>query len=103
MSAQPVEPIPLPRVSGPHRERALAPARKQRAIELRMQGLNYQQFADELSYANRAVARVLPWLRLQQRECEGQKRRSRRGCTGGQPNAGWGKAGQSGPRELARI
>ena len=51
MSAQETE--PLPRVNGRHRDKALARARKQRAIELKMQGLSYQQIADEMGYASR--------------------------------------------------
>jgi transposase-like protein len=43
---------PLPRVSGRHRNKALASARKKRAIELRTQGLTYQAIADEMGYAN---------------------------------------------------
>ena len=55
MTALAVEPIALPRVNGRHRDRALASARKLRAIELKMQGLNYQQIADELGYTNRGT------------------------------------------------
>jgi transposase-like protein len=52
MSAYPVErPLP-PRVNGRHQDKALARARKTRAIELRMQGMTYQQIADEMGYKN---------------------------------------------------
>jgi len=47
MTAQMAETV-LPRVSGRHRDRALASARKCRAIQLKLQGLTYQQIADEL-------------------------------------------------------
>jgi len=53
MSAQAAE--PLPRVNGRHRDKALAAARKQRAIQLKMQGLSYQQIADEMGYASRGT------------------------------------------------
>jgi len=45
----------LPRVSGRHRDRALASARKCRAIQLKLQGLTYQQIADELGYTSRGT------------------------------------------------
>lgn len=45
----------LPRVEGRHRNRALAAARRARAIELRAQGWTYEQIADELGYANRGT------------------------------------------------
>ncbi len=48
-------PAALPAVSGRHRNKALATARKTRAIELKLQGLTYQQVADELGYANRGT------------------------------------------------
>jgi hypothetical protein len=40
-------------VSGRHRDKALAAARKVKAIELRLRGLSYQEIANELGYANR--------------------------------------------------
>ncbi|MGO4341552.1 helix-turn-helix domain-containing protein [Pedococcus sp. 2YAF34] len=50
----------LPRVDGRHRNRALAAARRTRAIELRAQGLTYEQIAEELGYANRGtVCRIV--------------------------------------------
>ena len=45
----------LPQVSGRHRNRALASARRARAVELVAQGYTYQQAADELGYANRGT------------------------------------------------
>jgi hypothetical protein len=45
----------LPRVEGRHRNRALAAARRARAIELRTQGCTYDQIAEELGYANRGT------------------------------------------------
>lgn len=52
MTASPVERLLPPRVNGRHQDKALARARKIRAVELRMQGLTYQQIADEMGYAN---------------------------------------------------
>jgi transposase-like protein len=43
----------LPRVTGRHRNTALARARKARCVELVTQGRTYQQVAIELGYANR--------------------------------------------------
>ncbi len=43
----------LPRVSRRHRNRALAQARKAKAIQLRTAGYTYQAIADQLGYANR--------------------------------------------------
>lgn len=45
----------LPRVEGRHRNRALAAARRARAVELRTQGLTYEDIARELGYANRGT------------------------------------------------
>ena len=55
MTAQPLETVVLPRVSGRHRDQALASARKCRAIQLKLQGLTYQQIADELGYTSRGT------------------------------------------------
>jgi len=41
--------------AGRHRDRALASARKCRAIQLKLQGLTYQQIADELGYTSRGT------------------------------------------------
>ena len=54
MIAQTLE--PLPRVNGRHRDKALAWARKLRAIDLRMQGLTYEAIAREMGYRSRAPA-----------------------------------------------
>ena len=48
-------PATLPPVTGQHRNRALAAARRARAVELATQGMTYQQIADELGYANRGT------------------------------------------------
>ena len=45
----------LPRVRGQHRNKALAAARRVRAVELRTTGLTYDQIAAELGYANRGT------------------------------------------------
>ncbi|KRE41042.1 helix-turn-helix domain-containing protein [Knoellia sp. Soil729] len=45
----------IPRVDGRHRNRALAAARRTRAVELRCQGWTYEAIADELGYASRAT------------------------------------------------
>ena len=45
----------LPRVNGRHRNRALAAARRVRAVELRTAGRTYDQIATELGYANRGT------------------------------------------------
>jgi hypothetical protein len=47
--------VALPRVEGRHRNRALAAARRTRAIELRAQGWTYEQIAEERGYANRGT------------------------------------------------
>ena len=45
----------LPPVHGQHRNRALAAARRARAVELRTTGLTYDQIAMELGYADRGT------------------------------------------------
>ena len=45
----------LPRVSGRHRNKALAAARRTRAVELRCEGWTYEAIAEELGYASRAT------------------------------------------------
>src|SRR5664280_1379508 len=66
----------LPRVNGQHRNRALAAARRARAVELRTAGLTYDQIAIELGYANRGtVYRVVSEaLRAQTLEAVGELR-----------------------------
>ncbi|WP_432559264.1 hypothetical protein [Granulicoccus sp. GXG6511] len=50
----------VPRVTGRHHNRALAQARRAKAVELRMAGKTYQQIADLLGYANKGtVHRIL--------------------------------------------
>ena len=46
----------LPRVCGRHRDRALAAARRARAVELKTAGLTYEQVARELGYTSRGTA-----------------------------------------------
>ena len=46
-------PEAIPRVSGRHRNRALASVRRSKAIELKAKGLTYQQVADQLGDAHR--------------------------------------------------
>src|SRR4051794_37171455 len=48
-------PAVLPRVSGRHRNRALAAARQARAVELATDGHTYQEIADQLGYKNRGT------------------------------------------------
>ncbi|MGO4600088.1 hypothetical protein [Terrabacter sp. 2RAF25] len=60
----------LPPVRGRHRNRALAAARRARAVELRTQGWTYQAIADELGYAGRAPVWRLVQSALQSRTAE---------------------------------
>ena len=46
----------LPRVHGRHRNRALDPARRVRAVELKTAGYTYAQVAQELGYTSRGTA-----------------------------------------------
>ena len=46
----------LPRVHGRHRDRALAAARRVKAVELKTAGLTYAQVAQELGYSSRGTA-----------------------------------------------
>jgi hypothetical protein len=66
----------LPPVHGQHRNRALAAARRARAVELRTTGLTYDQIAIEFGYANRGtVYRVVSEaLRAQTLEAVGELR-----------------------------
>jgi transposase-like protein len=43
----------LPKVTGRHRNRALAAERRSRAVELALTGSSYRAIADQLGYANR--------------------------------------------------
>lgn len=47
--------IALPAVTGQHRNRALATARRAEAVRLRTQGLSYEQIATRLGYSNRGT------------------------------------------------
>ena len=47
--------VELPKVHGRHRNKALAAARRVRAVELRTQGLTYEQIVVKLGYANRGT------------------------------------------------
>lgn len=48
--------VELPRVHGRHGNRALAAARRVKAVELKTAGLTYQQVATELGYTSRGTA-----------------------------------------------
>lgn len=60
----------LPRVEGRHRNRALATARRARAIELRTEGWTYDAIAVELGYANRGTVCHIVNSALEARETE---------------------------------
>jgi hypothetical protein len=66
----------LPPVHGQHRNRALAAARRARAVELRTAGLTYDRIATELGYANRGTVYhvVSQALRAQTLEAVGELR-----------------------------
>lgn len=66
----------LPKVSGRHRNLALAAARRVRAVELKTAGLTYEQVADELGYTSRGTAYnvVAKALREQTTEAVGSLR-----------------------------
>jgi hypothetical protein len=66
----------LPPVQGQHRNRALAAARRAKAVELRTAGLTYDQIATDLGYANRGtVYRVVAEaLKAQTLEAVGELR-----------------------------
>ena len=51
--------VDLPRVSGRHRNRALASARRAHAIRLVTEGKTYQQVADQMGYSNRGTVHRL--------------------------------------------
>ena len=61
----------LPVVDGRHRNRALAAARRTRAVELRTQGWTYEQIADELGYANRGTVYAIVRKALAAQEADG--------------------------------
>ena len=62
----------LPRVHGQHSNRALAAARRARAIELRTTGLTYDQIATELGCANRGTVCHVVSEALKTQTAEGQ-------------------------------
>ena len=66
----------LPPVRGQHRNRALAAARRARAVMLRTQGLTYDQIATELGYASRGTVYhvVSEALKAQTAEAVGELR-----------------------------
>jgi|ERR1019366_2231240 hypothetical protein len=66
----------LPPVHGQHRNRALAAARRAKAVELRTAGLTYDRIATELGYANRGTVYcvVSQALRAQTLEAVGELR-----------------------------
>nr|WP_281286075.1 helix-turn-helix domain-containing protein [Lapillicoccus jejuensis] len=51
--------VDLPRVTGRHRNRSLASARRAEAIRLRMEGKTYQQIAEQLGYRHRGTVQRL--------------------------------------------
>ena len=60
----------IPRVTGRHRNRALAAERRSRAVEMALTGSSYQAIADELGYANRGTVYRLVKNALEDREVE---------------------------------
>jgi outer membrane PBP1 activator LpoA protein len=48
--------VELPKVNGRHRNKALAAARRVRAVELKAAGYTYSQVANELGYTSRGTA-----------------------------------------------
>jgi hypothetical protein len=60
----------LPRVSGRHRNTALAMARAARCVELVTQGSTYQEVADELGYASRGSVYAIVKKALKQHVAE---------------------------------
>jgi transposase-like protein len=64
----------LPRVDGRHRNKALAAARRNRAVELRTQGWTYRDIAAELGYANPGTVYAIVRQALANQEAEGVER-----------------------------
>jgi hypothetical protein len=60
----------LPRVSGRHRNKALAAARRTRAVELRCQGWTYEAIAEELGYASRGTVYTVVHTALAAQEAD---------------------------------
>ena len=62
--------LDIPKVTGRHRNRALAAERRSRAVEMALTGSSYQAIADELGYANRGTVYRLVKNALEDREVE---------------------------------
>jgi hypothetical protein len=60
----------IPKVTGRHRNRALAAERRSRAVEMALTGSSYQAIADELGYANRGTVYRLVKNALEDRAVE---------------------------------
>lgn len=64
-----MEAVPaIPKVTGRHRNRALATERRRRAVELALGGATYEQIAAEMGYANRGTVYRLVQQALRSRE-----------------------------------
>src|SRR3954453_6371409 len=62
--------VDIPKVTGRHRNRALAAERRSRAVEMALTGSSYQAIADELGYANRGTVYRLVKNALEDRQVE---------------------------------
>lgn len=51
--------LDVPKVSGRHRNRAVAAQRRLKAVQMVAEGLSYRQVADELGYANKGTVHRL--------------------------------------------
>lgn len=60
----------IPKVTGRHRNRALAAERRRRAVELALRGTTYEQIAAALGYANRGTVYRIVKNALADREVE---------------------------------
>src|SRR4051794_26873542 len=60
----------IPKVTGRHRNRALAAERRSRAVEMALTGSTYQAIADELGSANRGTVYRLVKNALEDRQVE---------------------------------
>ena len=61
----------IPKVTGRHRNRALAAERRRRAVEMALGGATYQQIAQGMGYANRGTVHRIVQQALRQREVDG--------------------------------
>lgn len=59
-----------PRVTGRHRNRALAAARRRQAVELALSGATYQRIAEEMGYASRGTVYRIVQQALTRAEAE---------------------------------